>query len=261
MRLRADQPPSERGIHAGRPWWLWEPLAAAHPPPWPAIVILHGAGSAKESHADFGRVCAGHGWVALAYDQRGHGESEDAMDGGALDDVAVMARLLAEREHVDGSRICVRGSSMGGCLAIHAAAEFAEIAGVIAICPAAERGLREGLREGRYEMRAARAEFDAWLSERDISAAVTRIAPKPLILLHARGDDRVPVELTEELARSVGESCTLIVVPGGDHRSVQHDRELQATSLSRLAAILRRRGNSGGSQGPRTSGAVNDRKG
>src|SRR6266542_2561602 len=86
------------------------------------MLILHGAGSRKENHADFARACAARGWVALAYDQRGHGESGDEMGPGALADVGRMAAFLAAAEGVDGERICVRGSSMGGFMAVHARA-------------------------------------------------------------------------------------------------------------------------------------------
>src|SRR5690242_17449951 len=100
MRLRTQEPPDERGVHDGRPYWLWtpKPEAGAPPPPWPAMVIVHGAGSGKESHADFGRHCAAHGWVAITYDQRGHGESEDLMAPAALADVGRLASFLASRD-------------------------------------------------------------------------------------------------------------------------------------------------------------------
>jgi alpha-beta hydrolase superfamily lysophospholipase len=206
------------------------------------MVILHGAGSAKESHADFGRLCAAQGWAAVAYDQRGHGESEDLMSPAALPDVGRMAAFLAGREEVDARRVCVRGSSMGGYLAIHAAATEAAIHGVIAICPASDDGLRRGLRDGTLEMRADVDALDAWLGEHDLREAVAEMAPKPLILLHARGDDRVPYTWSEELfARAGGgDASRLIVVPGGHHRSVQHDPELQATALKWLERALGR---------------------
>ena len=95
------------------------------------MVILHGAGSSKESHADFGRACAANGWAAVSYDQRGHGESTDLMTPAALADVGRMASLIASRPGVDPQRICVRGSSFGGYLAIHAAATEDSIAGAI----------------------------------------------------------------------------------------------------------------------------------
>lgn len=237
MRLRTPDAPDERGTHAGRPYWLWQPASA---PPWPAIVIVHGAGSAKESHADFGRLCAASGWVALTYDQRGHGEGEDVMSPAALDDVGRMAAFLADRDGVDRDRVCVRGSSLGGFLAIAAAAAEPGIAGAIAICPASEDGLRRGLRDGGLEMRADVEALDAWLAGHDLREDAAAIAPKPLILLHAKGDERVPYTWSEELharASATGVS-RLLLLPGGHHRSVQHDPELQATALRWLTKAL-----------------------
>lgn len=202
------------------------------------MVIVHGAGSAKESHADFGRLCAANGWVALTYDQRGHGESEDVMSPAALGDVGRMAAFLAAREGVDGARVCARGSSLGGYLAIHAAATEPGIAGAIAICPASEEGLRRGLRDGSLEMRADVDALDAWLGEHDLREAAAAVAPKPLILLHAKGDERVPYTWSEELHAAAGEASRLLLLPGGHHRSIQHDPELQATALRWLAADL-----------------------
>ena len=64
-------------------------------------MILHGAGSRKENHADFARLAAANGWAALAFDQRGHGDSEGEMGPEAVDDVVRMAQLLAATSGVD----------------------------------------------------------------------------------------------------------------------------------------------------------------
>lgn len=239
VRLRTPDAPDDRGVYEGRPFWLWLPRTA---PPWPAMVILHGAGSSKESHADFGRLCAAQGWAALSYDQRGHGESDDVMGPAALADVGRMAAMIAARDGVDPRRVCVRGSSMGGYLAIHAAATERRLAGAIAICPASEEGLRRGLRDGSLAMRADVEALDAWLAEHDLREAVGELSPKPLILLHARGDERVPHTWSEELfARAGGGGASkLVILPGGHHRSVQHDPELQATALRWLERALER---------------------
>jgi len=214
---------------------MWLP---ATEPPWPGMVIVHGAGSAKENHADFGRLCAANGWAALSYDQRGHGESTDEMSPAALGDVGRMAALLAEVDAVDPGRVCVRGSSLGGYLAIHAAATEPGLAGVIAICPASEAGLRRGLRAGSLEMRADVDALAAWLGEHDLRDAVAAVAPKPLVLLHARGDEQVPAAWSEELYARAGDPRRIVVVPGGHHRSVQHDPELQVTALRWLEREL-----------------------
>jgi uncharacterized protein len=202
------------------------------------MIVLHGAGSAKENHADFARLCAASGWVALTYDQRGHGESADVMGPQAVEDVGRMAAMLAARGDVRVRRICVRGSSMGGFLAIHAAATSNALAGVIAVCPATEEGLRRGLRDGDLEMRADVDALDAWLAEHDVAEAASLLAGRPLLLLHARGDERVPYMSSEAIFARAGEPKRLLLLPGGHHRSIQHDAELQAVSLRWLERAL-----------------------
>jgi fermentation-respiration switch protein FrsA (DUF1100 family) len=244
-RLKRPSPiaPSERGVHEGRHYWFWLPLGKRGP--WPAMVILHGAGSGKENHGDFGRLCAASGWAALSFDQRGHGESEDGMSPAALGDVGRMAAFLAARDDIDPTRICVRGSSMGGFMALHAAATSDAIAGAIAICPAGEEHLRRGLRNGDLKFRAAEDEreaLDAWLSEHDLRDAVGLIGQKPLILLHAGGDERIPSEWSAELYGAAHDPRKLVLVPGGHHRSVQHDAELQGVALAWIERQLAGRG-------------------
>jgi fermentation-respiration switch protein FrsA (DUF1100 family) len=198
------------------------------------MVIVHGAGSRKENHADFARLCAGSGWAALSYDQRGHGESEDEASPQMIGDAARMARFLAAREGVDGDRVCARGSSMGGFVAIHAAATSGAIAGVIAICPAGEEQLVRGLREGSLEMRISergRTDLEAWLGEHRIQEAVALLAGRPLLLIHAEGDEQIPFEQSRELHSRAGDPRKLILLPGGHHRSAQHDPELQGVAL------------------------------
>jgi fermentation-respiration switch protein FrsA (DUF1100 family) len=206
------------------------------------MVIVHGAGSRKENHGDFGRACAAGGWAALAYDQRGHGASEDGMSPAALGDVAKMARLVAGLDGVAGDRVCVRGSSMGGFMAIHAAATADQIAGVIAICPAGADHLRRGLRAETLEMRVdpdAVTALDAWLAEHDLRDAVELMGSKPLLLIHAGGDEQIPSESSERLYERAGEPRKLILLPGGHHRSAQHDAELWGVALRWMERSLR----------------------
>ena len=111
---------------------------------------------------------------------------------------------------------------------------------MIAICPASEDGLRRGIRAGRFDMRADVRALDAWLGEHDLRDAAAQVAPKPLVLLHARGDEQVPSAWSEELYARAGDPRRIVVVPGGHHRSVQHDPELQVTALRWLGGQLGR---------------------
>ncbi|MGN6872211.1 MAG: alpha/beta hydrolase [Solirubrobacteraceae bacterium] len=228
--------PSEIGIHDGLAYSLWLPKTAADPPA--GVVVLHGAGSCKENHHDFARAALGAGLGAIAFDQRGHGESPGPMDGRALGDVAAMAGLLRARLGDAGAPIALRGSSMGGYLALVAAAE-ANAAAVVAICPASADGLRRGLAAGRFSFEADAPALDAFLSEHDEREA-TAALEAPVLLLHAEGDEQVPVEHSRELAQLTrSPRSRLIAVPGGHHRSVQHDPDLQAVSVRFIERCLR----------------------
>ena len=227
--------PADVGRHEGLAYTLWLPTGerAARG----GVVILHGAGSCKESHHDFARRLIAAGLAAIAFDQRGHGESDGPMDGRVLDDVSSIAALLRARCSAPDLPLVLRGSSMGGCLAL-LAAPLVEPQAVVAICPASTEGLRRGLRSGRFGFEADAPTLDALFAEQHLYETVESLEV-PVLLMHAAGDEQVPVEHSRELAHALRSPASrLIVVPGGHHRSVQHDAELQAVSLRFIEKAL-----------------------
>jgi pimeloyl-ACP methyl ester carboxylesterase len=137
-----------------------------------------------------------------------------------------MAALARDRTGVEA--VALRGSSMGGYLAL-VAASGAEAAAVVAICPASAAGLARGLRDERFEFRADPAGLGSVIGRHDELQAAERL-DVPLLLLHAEGDEVVPVEHSRALHVAAAGS-RLVAVPGGHHRSVQHDPELQTVSI------------------------------
>ena len=216
----------ELGSHDGLAYALFLPDEE----PDVGVVILHGAGSAKESHFDFARGCRADGMAALAYDARGHGRSEGRFGPGAFDDALAMADLL--RAHVP--EVALRGSSMGGWQAIHAAAAGSDVCAVVAICPAPDEGLLRFIRSGqRPEFECDTDACQPWLESLDVYEAAGRLGPDTaLLLMHARGDEQVPYTVSERVHEAAREPKRLLLMPGGHHRSVQHDEELQAVSRS-----------------------------
>jgi alpha-beta hydrolase superfamily lysophospholipase len=246
MDYSPPQPPSETGRFNGIAYNLWLPPEGE---PAPAVIVFHGAGSQKENHADFARVALAHGFAALTFDNRGHGETEGALAPGVIADLQRLARFLAERPEVDERRVAVRGSSMGGLLAIHLAATSGAVAAAVAICPASERMLLESVQPvaagrppppGSYldAMRIDAKALAAWLEEHEVGDAVERLGEKPLLLIHAKGDEQVPYLHSEELYERASEPKRLLLLEGGDHRSAQHDAEIQGESLRWLARVM-----------------------
>jgi len=213
------------GEHDGLAYALFLPEQPAET----GVLILHGAGSAKESHFDFGRLAVANGLAALAYDARGHGRSDGEFGPRAIQDVVAMLGLL--REHVP--RVAIRGSSMGGFQAILGATADGGVAAVVAICPAPPDLLLEGVRRNRFDnFRADRDALLQWLPTVDLTAAAASLGPRTaLLLLHAQGDEQVPYTVSEELYAAAARPKRVLILPGGHHRSLQHDRELQAESL------------------------------
>jgi pimeloyl-ACP methyl ester carboxylesterase len=228
--------PPELGSHGGLSYALFLPDGE----PDVGVVILHGAGSAKESHFDFARGCRADGMAALAYDARGHGRSEGSFGPTAFEDALAMVTLLRSY----APHVALRGSSMGGFQAIHAAAtvdgagtggrdvEGPRVCAVVAICPAPEAGLLRFLRSDQRPEFACDADAcRPWLESLDIYEAAGRLGPETaLLLMHARGDEQVPYTVSERIHEAAREPKRLLILPGGHHRSVQHDEELQATS-------------------------------
>ncbi len=234
-RLRTITPvlPAEIGSEDGLAYSLWLPARSR---PAGGVVILHGAGSCKENHHDFARAVIATGLAAIAFDQRGHGESAGPMARGAIDDIVTVAGRLRVAIGDGHAPIALRGSSMGGYLAIVAAAA-ARAQAVVAICPASAEGLRRGIERGTLSF-AADESLDHLLATHDLGTAVESLAI-PVLLLHAEGDEQVPVQHSRELAAQLrSPDSRLITVPGGHHRSIQHDDELQAVSLRFIARAL-----------------------
>lgn len=229
--------PPQLGTRDGLAYALFLPKE----PPKAGVLILHGANSAKESHFEFARAARAHGLAALAYDARGHGRSAGEFGPTAFGDALSMLDLL--REHAPA--VALRGSSMGGFEALHVAALEPRVAAVVAICPAPEDLMLRIVRsEEDLDWRIDRAALEPWLESLSVYEAVTRLAPDTeLLLTHAQGDDQVPWTVSEELhARARCERKRLLIVPGGHHRSVQHDGELQGESLRFVERAVDRRG-------------------
>src|SRR3954469_1274162 len=224
------------GVHDGLSYALFLPEGE----PSGGVVICHGAGSAKESHFDFPRTARDRGLAALAYDARGHGRSEGELGPGLVGDALGMCDLL--RSYAPA--VALRGSSLGGFTAIMAAAaSHGSVKAVVALCPAPGDLLARALRseEREIEFRADAERLEPWLGSVSLTAAAASLGAQgtALLLMHARGDEQVPYTVSEELFEAASEPKRLLLVPGGHHRSLQHDVEMQNEALRFVERALR----------------------
>jgi pimeloyl-ACP methyl ester carboxylesterase len=216
MRTIHVEPPSELGTRDGLVYALFLPEGDSPG----GVVMLHGAGSQKENQFDVARALRATGVASVCFDQRGHGESDGALGAGALDDVATMAALLPS------GPIALRGSSMGGFMALMASTRM-DVAGVVAICPATGELLARGLRTGRFSFRADDDGLHALLAGADEHAAAAALGER-LLLMHAEGDESVPISVSRDLHAAAPDS-RLIAVPGGSGRLPQRAARANST--------------------------------
>ena len=81
-----------------------------------------------------------------------------------------------------------------------------------------------------------REAVEPWLEALDLYEAVGRLGPKTaLLLMHAEGDEQIPYTVSQELHAAAKDPKRLLVLPGGHHRSLQHDGEMQGESLRFVA--------------------------
>ena len=103
-----------------------------------AVILLHGYGSNRLEMRPQAEVLARHGYGVLLYDLRGHGESQGEVRAFGWEDVSdvdAAIEFLSNREEINPDRIGILGFSIGGQIAIRAAAEYTQIKGVIADDP------------------------------------------------------------------------------------------------------------------------------
>jgi pimeloyl-ACP methyl ester carboxylesterase len=88
----------------------------------PPVILSHGGGQTRHSWGGTAGVLAEHGWYAVAYDHRGHGESDWSKDG--LYDLAHFAQDMACLARSFSEAPVIVGASLGGLAAMLVAGEI-----------------------------------------------------------------------------------------------------------------------------------------
>jgi len=234
-----------------------EPVDAV--PDAPGLVLCHGfptrGREAPQSGLSFPelaqRIAAEVGWVVLAMNFRGCGQSEGQFSlGGWLDDVRAGFDHLRSLG-VDDVWLC--GFGTGGSLALCEAGRNPEVRGVAALATPADfddwaRHPRRLVLHAREVGVVTDPDFppalDRWAAElrqvRPVEGA-RRLAPRPLLVVHGDSDDLTPSSDAEAIAAAHGAAEFRRV--GGAGHELRHDPRAVAVLLGwltrqRLGAVL-----------------------
>jgi dienelactone hydrolase len=188
----------------------------------PGVAILHGYGSRKDNHADFAARLADLGMWVIIPDLRGHGGTPGPMDEGMIGDVLAALDDLTYR---GAGALGIRGSSMGGFLALTCAPMHHDVRAVVAICPARPESL-------------ARRLDDDWPLRHPLGPSTWRRDGIARGFWHATGDDVVPWGVSYDLWSRAAQPKNLRIEMGGHHQSLQHDPRIQAQTAAFLANHL-----------------------
>jgi dipeptidyl aminopeptidase/acylaminoacyl peptidase len=233
-----------------------------------AFLVLHGFGSNRSSSNVLApsKVLGELGYVTLAFDMRGCGESEGEHGRviclEQVEDTRNALTLLTRQACVDPQRIGVIGSSFGGAVAVYSAGVDDRFAAVISnggwgdgerkfrgqhksaqewarFTKMLEDGREHRARTGkslmvpRYDIVPIPPHLRSNLASNSIEAfpaetaqsmfdfraddVVGRIAPRPLLLLHAANDSVTPTEQSIELFKRAGQPAELHLLSDADH--------------------------------------------
>ena len=217
-------------------------------PDGPAAVVCHGMLADKSSakHTALAAGLAAADITALRFDFAGRGESAGTLEeltvSGEIADLAAATGALRAAGY---GPLGLSGSSLGGTVALLAAARDPEIAAVVTInSPArldrlfAEVDRAAWERTGHLELPAGRLGFgfctDA--ATHDLADAA-RMAGERLFVLQGAADEVVDPADAGLLADAA--LCDLLVIEGADHRLT--DERHRVTVLKNTIAFLRRR--------------------
>lgn len=234
---------------------LWLPAGAG---PHPVVVVLHGgfwrAAYDRGLGAPLARDLARHGFAAWNLEYRrlgaGGGWPTTLADVGAgIDHLAALAGSWP----LDLGRVCAVGHSAGGQLAVWSAARPTLAAGLPGARPqvrlvgaVAQAGVLD-LADAARDRLGAGAVADLLggspdeVPDRYACASPIRRLPigVPVLCVHGRADDTVPVGQSERYAHAAaqaGDSCALRLVDGGHFSLLEPDSSGWAAVLTQLAA-------------------------
>ena len=189
----------------------------------PGIVLLPGAGVTKEAEQKLAIALSGWGYATLTIDQRGVGESAEKVGDMTSEynlftwgtepeshrmvyDALRAYDLLSGRDDVDAGNIAFMGESMGGRIAIIAAAIEPSAKGVVGISTS-----------GYGLMDMGDAKETRFVRSLDPDNYLSLLPPRGLALFHSSDDPVIPIESAQRTYQLASEPKSIFVTDCGMH--------------------------------------------
>jgi pimeloyl-ACP methyl ester carboxylesterase len=204
------------------------------------LVALHGMGSNRAAGVGLAHRFLPQGWDVLLYDLRAHGDS-----GGDFCSFGVLEKRDLSRalDAVHADSAVLFGSSLGGSIALEAAAIDPRIRGVIAQSAFADLHQVAKERTPFFATKSQIAEAFALVEKEghfrvDDASAVKAAANihVPVLLIHGGADDETSPEHSRLIEAALKGPKELVIVAGADHRTVLADAPIWKTIDDWMAA-------------------------
>lgn len=195
------------------------------------MIYVHGLGSNRSEFLNQAAMLAPHGYGALLFDLRNHGQSQGnvtTLGYAEVEDVRGAVAYLLTRPEVNSDLLGLVGMSMGGGIVIRAAARIPEVRAVIAqsAITSLEDNMAQGVRALTGLPPFPFAPLVVWFGELETGAKIHQvrpiedvagIAPRAILFIHGELDEVIPASNSLQLYQAAREPKQLYLIPNAGH--------------------------------------------
>lgn len=201
-------------------WFLPAATVASPKDAKGTVIHMHSNSGNIASHWQFAGWLPDQGYNVFVFDYRGFGKSfGKAEPKGVLEDAVAAIAYIRSRTDIDTNKIFIYGQSLGGTLAIAAAALNPE-----AVCAVAVESAFYSYSSLADERRPGEG---YGLEPDDIYSGghyVSKLSPIPLLIIHGTGDSITSHSQSEQLFAEAKEPKRLELIPYGRHLAAMTER-------------------------------------
>ena len=212
------------------------------------LIFVHGLGSNRSDLLDQAAMLIDEGYGALLFDLRAHGRSQGKQSSWGLKEVAdVQAALtfLQQQQAVNADKIGIVGHSMGGAIAIRAAAQLSELKVVIA------ESVYANFSRNQARLTVSFARLPAWTAPLIFPWAeaiagvdsvqlaplqeVAELSPRPILFIQGGHDKTVHVQNGSVLYKTAVSPKERLLIPNAGHNNLfQTDPQQMSLHLNQF---------------------------